>query len=73
MKRPSLVRFFSGGWRELRETLRALAVTEGSDEADVRAWACCRPSGSLRLWTRERRMTEPGGRTSVHNHSHNHV
>lgn len=61
MKRPSLVRFFSGGWRELREMLRARAYTDGSDEADVRAWACCSPSGSLRLCARERRMTEPGG------------
>ena len=26
----------------------------------MRAWACWRPRGSLRLWTRERRMTEPG-------------
>jgi hypothetical protein len=66
MKRPSFVRFFSGrrerdDWREPCEAVRwgwgRYAV--GSDEADVRAWACCSPSGSLRLCVLERRMTEP--------------
>jgi hypothetical protein len=61
MKRPSLVRFLSGVCLELREVLRARGpYTEGKDEADVRARACCKPNGSLRLCVRDRRITEPG-------------
>lgn len=66
MKRPSFVRFFSGRrerdeWREPCETVRwgCGRADVGNDEADVRAWACWRPSGSLRLCVRESRMTEP--------------
>lgn len=66
MNFPSLVRFFSGcrdrdEWREPREALREPGpYAEGSEEADVLARACCRPSGSLRLCALERRITDPG-------------
>ena len=66
MNRPSFVRFFSGrrerdDWREPCEAVRRGwgRCVVGSDEADVRAWACCSPSGSLRLCVLDRRITEP--------------
>lgn len=68
MNLPSLVRFFSG-FMDLRNLDEVLEPTEalreggpygdGSEEAEVRAWACCRPSGSLRLWALDSKMTEP--------------
>jgi hypothetical protein len=71
MNLPSFVRFFSGGLlfdldldleelRELAEVPRCGGpYGDGSDEAEERAWACCKPSGSLRLCTLESKMTEP--------------
>lgn len=64
MNFPSLVRFTSGcrnrdEWREPREALREGPYADGRDDADVRARACCRPSGSLRLCAFERRITDP--------------
>jgi hypothetical protein len=65
MNLPSFVRFFSGcrdrdEWREPREALLEGPYAEGREEAEVRARACFRPSGSLRLCALESRMTDPG-------------
>jgi len=73
MNLPSFVRFFSGGLdleldfvlEELREPTEVPRgdgpYGDGRDDAEERAGACCRPRGSLRLCTLERRMTEPEG------------
>jgi hypothetical protein len=58
---PSAVFFFLFASRE--EALDPLRLVplygEGSEEEDVRDGACCRPSGSLRFDSFDKRTTEP--------------